>query len=428
MAEEKIDALIPRSHNALEKTNDGVSGILSTMVSDALALARKNSLTAARFRIGNHVLREPDYRQILLWAKSLDLDAEEVIRRLEDCTLETRRYQDGKRLDVKLTSRIENGSIVALAWDFDLLPLTVFEWVDGLIIQEAGFSGLNFCMSGWLTLPRLPLRLPWLTFLTCYEIELDELDLTNVPELIGLNVNRNQLAKLDLSHVPKLIWLDCDNNELTELDLSTVPRLTYLSCESNNLTKLDLSNVPDIIWLNVKSNRLAKLDLSFAPKLIRLECYDNKLTNLDLTGVPGLTYLSCGGNKLTKLDLSSVPGLTKLMCHTNLLAGLDLSDVPGLTFLACGINKLTELNLSNVPRLTEIWCSDNQITELELSNVPELIKLWIEGNKIMKLDINHLKYLTQFCCDLFVLVTTSPTQKLARDNGRRYRKFLLGSD
>lgn len=358
MAEEKIDALIHRSPNVLEKTSDGAGGILSTMVSDALVLARKNSLNVARFRIGNHDLREPDYRQILLWAKALELDAEEVIRRLEDCTLETWRYQDGERLDVKLTSRIENGSIVALAWDFDLLPLTVFEWVDGLVIREAGFAGSP-------TPPRLPLRLPWLTFLLCDELELVELDLTNVPELIGLNVNRNQLAKLDLIHVPKLIWLNC---------------------------------------------------------------YDNKLTELDLSNVPGLTYLSCGSNKLSKLDLSSVPGLTKLMCHTNLLTGLDLSDVPSLTFLACGKNQLTELDLSNVPRLTEIWCSDNQITELDLSNVPELIKLWIEGNKIMKLDINHLKCLTQFCCDVFVLVATSPTQKLARDNGRKYRKFLLDSD
>jgi hypothetical protein len=358
MAEEKIDALIPQSPNALEKTSDGARGILSTMVSDALVLARNNSLTAPRFRIGNHDLREPDYRQILLWAKALELDPEEVIRRLEDCTLETWRYQDDQRLDVKLTSRIENGSIVALAWDFDLLPLTLFEWVDGLVILEAGFVGSP-------TPSRLSLRLPLLTFLLCDELELVELNLTNVPELIGLNVNRNQLAKLDLSHVPKLIWLNC---------------------------------------------------------------YDNKLTELDLFSVPGLTYLSCGSNKLTKLDLSSVPGLTKLMCHTNLLTWLDLSDVPGLTFLACGKNKLTELDLSNVPRITEIWCSDNQLTEFDPSKVPELTKLYVEGNKIMKLDISHLKYLIKFCCDLFVLVATSPTQKLARDNGRKYRKFLLGSD
>lgn len=380
MAEEKTDALIPRSHNALEKTSDGAREILSTMVSDALALARNNSLTIARFRIGNYDLHEPDYRQILLWAKALQLDAEEVIQRLEKGSVETRRYHGNERSDEKLTTRIENGSIVVLAWDFDLLPLTVFEWVDGLAIKEAGFT------NNWTTAPRLSLRLPLLSFLACDEVD------------------------------------------LVELDLTRVPGLTYLSCESNILTKLDLSNVPDLIWLNVKGNRLAKLDLSFARRLIRLECYDNKLTDLNLTGVPGLTYLSCGSNKLSKLDLSSVLGLTKLMCHTNLLTGLDLSDVPGLTILACGINKLTELDLSNVPRLTEIWCSDNQLTEFDLSNVPELIKLAVEGNKIMELDISHLKYLTLFFCDLFVPVATNSTQKLAREKGGRYRKFLLDSD
>ena len=355
MTEEKTNALITKRSTAIEQTCAGAREILSTMVSDALVLVRESSLTAARFRIGNHDLREPDYRQIQLWANALELDAEEVIRRLENCSLETRRYQNDEWVDANITTRIENGSIVSLVWDFDILPLTAFEWVDGLVIREAGFTGSP-------TPPRLRLCLPLLSFLSCDELELVELDLTNVPELIGLKVNRNLLAKLDLSYVHRLIWLDC---------------------------------------------------------------YGNVLTELDLSNVPGLTYLSCGSNRLTKLDLSSVPGLAKLMCHTNELTELDLSNVPGLTFLACGINKLTELDLSNVPRLKELWCSDNQLTKLDLCSVPGLIKLWVERNKIMKLDISHLRCLTQFCCDLFVLVATHPTQKLARDIGGKYIQCLL---
>lgn len=95
MTEEKNrNALIPRSSSALEKIGPGPKGILTRMVSDALAVARskEKALTVARFRIGNYEFCEPDYRQIMLWGKALELDPQDVVQLLEISLLRPSEY------------------------------------------------------------------------------------------------------------------------------------------------------------------------------------------------------------------------------------------------------------------------------------------------------------------------------------------------
>ena len=91
MPEEKPrNALIIRPSSAVERIGSGPRGILTRMVSDALAVARSQdkALTVARFRIGDFKFRDPDYRQILLWAKALKLKPETVVRRLKGSACE----------------------------------------------------------------------------------------------------------------------------------------------------------------------------------------------------------------------------------------------------------------------------------------------------------------------------------------------------
>ena len=84
MADKERNALIPLPSGGLENIGSGPKSILSGMVSDALVLARvREKSLAARFRIGNYEFRDPDYRQILIWAKALDLEPEVFILRLE---------------------------------------------------------------------------------------------------------------------------------------------------------------------------------------------------------------------------------------------------------------------------------------------------------------------------------------------------------
>ena len=348
-----------------------------------------------RFRIGDYELREPDNRQILLWAKALSIKPPELLRRLASTVLEkvqARPFEsEGARQEISF--EIKDGALVSLAWDFDELPLVNFQWVEGLRVEKLGFKG---------TPPRAPelaLNLPCLSILRLHQTDLAKLDLSKVPQLTNLSCDNNNLKQLDLSDVGGLTFLSCDNNQISELDFSDVRGLVELDCSENQITMLDLSHVPALTSLNCYKNQLTELDLSDVPALTHLHCDVNQLTELDLSDVPGLTHLYCDDNQLTELDLSNVPELAVLVCWGNQLSALDLSDVAGLEHLYCHVNQLTELNLSLVPGLTNLMCSKNQLTELDLSNVPGLTELLCWGNQLSELDLSHVAELTDLDCD-----------------------------
>ncbi len=322
MDNKQRNALVVYVEGAVQTTGQGPRAILSGMVSDVLTLARPpaNALSRVRFRIGNHDLCAPDYKQVLMWAKALTLEPVEVVLRLA-------KGSDGKWIGEPIL-KVDNGSIVTLTWNFELLPLSIFEWTPGLLIQEISFKGP-------ITAPKLSLRLPLLTQLVCMKIGLTE---------------------LDLSKVPNLSWLACSDNQLTELDLSQVPNLSFLGCSYNQLTELDLSQVRNLTEFDCYYNQLAEIDLSQIPDLTELACFGNQLTELDLSQVPDLTELLCFGNQLTELDLSQVPNLTVLLCYRNQLTELDLSKVPLLSKLWCGRNQLTELDIRHLMNLKEVTC------------------------------------------------------------------------
>ena len=113
MADKERNALIPLPAGGLENIGSGPKSILSGRVSDALALvrARENSLAAARFRIGEYEFRDPDYRQILIWATALGIAPEVCIRSLEDSPLNPETYH---LLTSAINQAWENGDLSRL--------------------------------------------------------------------------------------------------------------------------------------------------------------------------------------------------------------------------------------------------------------------------------------------------------------------------
>lgn len=345
--------------------------------------------------IGDYEWCEPDYRQILMWAEALHLQPETVIERLLT--------EPETKWNHQVYTRFENGRIVALHWNLELLRLKTFKWVDGLAIEAIAFFAPEWYakIHGSLS---LSLPLPELRCLHCRNVVLAKLDLSAVPQLETLLSWDNHLTVVDLTSVPQLTWLWLQKNELAELDLSQVPLLTKLSCWGNRLTELDLSAVPKLAECDCAMNKIATLDSSAVPKLASLKCHLNRLGEIDISNVPQLTELECEGNELAKLDLSAVPKLTRLRCGGNQLTELDLSLVPLLTELMCYENQLTELDLSAVPELTLLFCYNNQLTELDFSGTPKLreVSLWFAAspntrycNNIAELDIRTLDALVR---------------------------------
>ena len=85
MADDERKALVVQGPRSLAEVGAGARKILSSVVSDALTVvsSREKALTSTSLRIGSYEFREPDYRQILIWAKALAIEPEALVRRLE---------------------------------------------------------------------------------------------------------------------------------------------------------------------------------------------------------------------------------------------------------------------------------------------------------------------------------------------------------
>jgi hypothetical protein len=343
MEDDKKNQLVRRPGSELGTPGRRTNRVMEGMTRDILARAKAQGLSAARFRIGDYLLREPDYRQIMRWAEAGGMRPEEVLERLAGSVVELPRSEPGIE---PIRFSMEDGAMLSVAWDFERFPFTPDSWESGLLIRELGFESTRSNAT-------IILR-------------------PNLPMLKTLVCESPRLKVLDLSQVPGLTELICEANDYTELDLTPVPGLTRLNCL---VGKLDLTPVPGLSELNCGDSGLRELDLSPVPRLTRLNCESNGLTELDLTSVPGLTELYCLDNNLTELDLMPVPELTHLYCQFNNLTELVLTPVSCLTELECWYNSLTELDLTPVPGLSELDCSDNNLTELDLSPVPALTDL-----------------------------------------------------
>lgn len=340
MNEKNEFAMVPRTPGALEKAQPGAKRILAAMVAETLALVKREESKhpGARYRIGDCELCEPDYQQLMIWAKQLRLTPAETLRRLKQ----------GLRAKGDEPTRVENGKFTALNWDAGLLHGSDFLISIVLELSELSFAPMDviaeFCdgdlenfdgICAWDELPKEYDRnarvlrissnaLPKLKALCCACIGLRHLVMGPAPALERLICCTNGLERLDLGQVPELLELDCQCNLIKELDLHSVPKLRELNCSDNEMQELALANLPDLVELDCVNSSydkeplgryLESLDLRGAPNLTRLNCSDNALEGLDLSCVPRLKDLNCEYNPLSALDVSCVPNLETLRCE-----------------------------------------------------------------------------------------------------------------
>ena len=131
MTDETKKALIQRPGTGLAGPGPHTSPVIARMTQDVLARARAGGLGLGRFRIGDYLLREPDYRQIRRWAAALEMAPEALLVDLAACRLEPKSWEDFESIGFAL----EDGAIVSLAWGFDRLPLIPATWEPGLLVH-----------------------------------------------------------------------------------------------------------------------------------------------------------------------------------------------------------------------------------------------------------------------------------------------------
>ena len=107
----------------------------------------------------------------------------------------------------------------------------------------------------------------------------------NISSVTNLEVSYRNIADLTgLEDFTDLTILSCDNIQLTSIDLSNNTALEYLFCANNQLTSIDVSN-----------NTTLEV----------LICENNQLTSLDVTNNNALTNFNFSYNQLTSIDVSN---------------------------------------------------------------------------------------------------------------------------
>ncbi|PID90194.1 MAG: hypothetical protein CSA97_04165 [Bacteroidetes bacterium] len=107
--------------------------------------------------------------------------------------------------------------------------------------------------------------------------KLASIDVSGCPELESLTIASNSLQSLDVSNNHKLLLLSC----LGDVNVSTIvgePTVVY-----GKLQALDVSNCPDLSGLDFTGNKVMNLDVSKNPKLYTLDVSYNPLTEIKVT-------------------------------------------------------------------------------------------------------------------------------------------------
>jgi hypothetical protein len=156
------------------------------------------------------------------------------------------------------------------------------------------------------------------------------------------------LAFVDVTQCHSLINLDLSaNNLLDSIDLSQNVALEYLRIKYLGLQNLDVTNCPNLKIMLVGQSNLTSLDLTQNLDLMTLNVSQNDLTSLDVTQNPDLVTLDISLNDFISFDVAQNLNLENLDCYLNELLSLDVSQNPNLVYLDCSSNPLTSLNIKN---------------------------------------------------------------------------------
>ncbi|MDR0748948.1 MAG: hypothetical protein LBF62_05205 [Tannerellaceae bacterium] len=216
--------------------------------------------------------------------------------------------------------------------------------------------------------------------------------------LLTLSCYNNQLESLEIKNLTALKQFSCFGNRLTSLKLKNLAGLKELYCFSNQLDTLLVDGLVSLEKLSCYQNQLTSLNCTdFLPRLAYLDCSSNNLSSLNIAGLYRLSYLDCSLNSLDSLETADLVNLTHLSCYSNMLASLPVEKLTGLVYINCFFNNLTSLDVSNLPGITYLNCWGNQIPFAKLPRRLfdeyhyEYQRIYISGVKAgVRLDLSDL--------------------------------------
>jgi hypothetical protein len=316
MPDQNDRSLVRRPSGQVTKLSPGGQQIVSGMIDDTLELARgrQELSTEKRYKIGEQELCEPDYLQVLEWAKQVKMEPQECLhvlrfgpRRLRNNTIEYSQIFDGKFESIWWDCILTNSEDLFCkedVWSKSLFK--VFSCTQPLELKELHLSGIQK-----LSITSTLFKLNKLSIHSNSEV-----NLTNLSFCPNLKRLDSGVPFLGLDTVVRMLLNNFGRyrgKQGRQLDLSLVPKLSVMDCSNFGLEKLDLTDLPNLKELDCSGNNLRNIDLSNLPKLRRLVFKDTNIKNIDLSGVPLLEELYCpDASQIAELDISRLKGLKTL--------------------------------------------------------------------------------------------------------------------
>ncbi|WP_159780566.1 leucine-rich repeat domain-containing protein, partial [Flavobacterium sp. 9AF] len=263
--------------------------------------------------------------------------------------------------------------------------------------------------------------------LRCKNIQITNLDLTQLANLYFLDCSDNQLSTLNITQNSNLKYLYCYDNQLSDLNISQNLNLVFLQCSGNQLSSLNLSQNINLTSLGCSNNLLTTLDVSMLTNLNHLSCRGNQLSNLDVTQNLVLTLIECQNNELINLDVTQNLNLIDLNCKNNQLTNLDISQNINLRHLLCSNNLLTTLDASFNSVMNELICNNNQLNSLFIKNNNESW-LYYYGSSLDFSNNPDLQYICADDEDITMIQQKIMDYNLVNCHVNSYCSFVPGGD
>jgi hypothetical protein len=267
------------------------------------------------------------------------------------------------------------------------------------------------CVFGkWGDLPFSALKSSSLKSLELRQVNLNDFDCSQLPNLENLHIIGFNGIEINLSNCLRLKALDLSSDCLEVLNISkttNLEELTIAGCEnyyeqfnSNNLKELKLTNHIKLKYLSVKGSKVKQIDLSGCQALEALEisiCDD--LTMLSLQNCRKLKCLKVSGNfdLVKEIPFTQLPELESISITINgsqanpVNLNLNLSQLPKLKTISVSSyqNLQTKLNLRNAIELRQVNI-DAQHCNIDV-NLANCTKLQTASFKVNQIRMDHLE-------------------------------------
>ena len=162
--------------------------------------------------------------------------------------------------------------------------------------------------------------------------------------------------------------------KLTALDVSRLPNLIGLWLQHTGITDLDFSNHPAIQLVSIQGEEGAV----------------DKMNSLNLQNCATLENVDIRYTTIKSLSMKHLPIVRTLMMLNNDITTITIDDCEEFNDITCDHNVLGTLSLTNNPQLRAVNCEDNRLQVLIADNCPVLGQVQVFNNRLMWLDLKDV--------------------------------------